>query len=309
MNALWDAAPLVGDRVASSARGWSAAVWRGCSPDSPVSRCSSSTWTRRGPPSPRRSASEFVTPDRAAGERDLVVHASATEDGLARSLELLGDEATVVELSWYGDRRISVPLGEAFHSRRLVVRGSQVGAVSQARRARRSYADRLALALRLLADPAFDALITGECRFADLPEVMPRLATGDLPALCHRVIYDATGPGATVHTTPTPVLEESTVVQHHRPRPPDGRAQLPRRGLRTGATAARRDVRRGRDLPPRRARRGQHRRRHRAGHPGTRRRRSPRSTTATSTTSPTSPASTPRPSSWRRSSPTGSPTG
>ena len=96
-------------------------------------------------------------------------------------------EGTVLELSWYGDRRVSLPLGEAFHSRRLVVRSSQVGTVSPAGRAGRTYADRLALALDLLADPAFDALITGECAFEELPEVLPRLASGELPALCHRV--------------------------------------------------------------------------------------------------------------------------
>jgi hypothetical protein len=95
----------------------------------------------------------------------------------------------VLELSWYGDRRVSLPLGEAFHSRRLAVRSSQVGSVAPARRGRRDYADRLGLALELLADPAYDALITGECRFEELPATMPRLAGGDLPALCHRVVY------------------------------------------------------------------------------------------------------------------------
>ncbi len=82
-----------------------------------------------------------------------------------------------------------MPLGEAFHARRLTIRSSQVGAVSPARRARRSHADRMAVALDLLADPAFDALITGESPFAELPEIMPRLASGELPALCHRIVY------------------------------------------------------------------------------------------------------------------------
>jgi hypothetical protein len=97
----------------------------------------------------------------------------------------------VLELSWYGDRRVSVPLGEVFHSRRLVLRSSQVGSVSPARRASRTYADRLALALELLADPAFDALVTGECAFEELPDVLPRLASGEIPGLCHRVLYTA----------------------------------------------------------------------------------------------------------------------
>ena len=94
----------------------------------------------------------FALPADADGDCDLVVHASATSAGLTRSLELLAPEATVVELSWYGDRQVSVPLGEFFHSRRLVVRSSQVGGIAPGAAGAR-YADRLALALDLLADP------------------------------------------------------------------------------------------------------------------------------------------------------------
>ncbi|SDR28100.1 zinc-dependent alcohol dehydrogenase [Thermostaphylospora chromogena] len=189
VNALWDAAPLVGDKIAVVGAGMV-----GCC----VARLLAAVPGVRVQlvdVDPGRAAVaaalgvEFAAPAEAAGECDIVVHASATEEGLARSLELLAAEGTVVELSWYGDRRVSLPLGEAFHSRRLVVRGSQVGAVSPARRARRTFADRMALALRLLADPAFDALITGECAFEELPEVMPRLTGGQIPGLCHRVGY------------------------------------------------------------------------------------------------------------------------
>jgi threonine dehydrogenase-like Zn-dependent dehydrogenase len=189
VNALWDAAPLIGDRVAVVGAGMVGCCTARLLAGIPGVR------VQLVDVDPTRAAVAealgvgFATPDRAAGECDLVVHASATEEGLARSLELLADDATVLELSWYGDKRISVPLGEAFHSRRLTVRGSQVGAVSPARRARRTFADRLALALRLLADPAFDALITGECAFADLPRVMPSLADGELSALCLRIVY------------------------------------------------------------------------------------------------------------------------
>ena len=62
--------------------------------------------------------------------------------------------------------------------------------MAAARRGRRTAADRLALALELLRDPAFDALLTGASRFDELPDVMPRLADGSLPALCHTVTYD-----------------------------------------------------------------------------------------------------------------------
>ncbi|HET6482190.1 MAG TPA: dehydrogenase, partial [Actinoplanes sp.] len=115
------------------------------------------------------------------------IHASATAAGLTRSLELLAPEGTVVELSWYGDEQVSVPLGEFFHSRRLTVRGSQVGGIDPGRR--RSYAERLALSLELLTDERFEALVTGHSPFAELPDVLPRLADGRLPALCHVIDY------------------------------------------------------------------------------------------------------------------------
>ena len=132
---------------------------------------------------------ELVEPMDADGDCDIVVHASATSAGLQRSLELLGDEGEVIELSWYGTHQVTVPLGAAFHPRRLSIRGSQVGEVSAARRARRTHADRMTLALDLLCDPAFDALISGSSAFADLPETMRRLAADELPALCHVVEY------------------------------------------------------------------------------------------------------------------------
>ncbi|WP_445284709.1 dehydrogenase [Streptomyces sp. DSM 118148] len=194
VNALWDAAPLIGDRIAVVGGGMV-----GCSVAALLARFPGVRLqlVDADPARARTAAAlgvDFAAPGDALGDCDLVVHASATEQGLARSLELLAPEGTVVELSWYGDRRVALPLGEAFHSRRLTVRSSQVGTVSPAARAGRGYAERLALALDLLADPALDALITGESAFEELPELMPRLASGEIPALCHRIDYSGDGP-------------------------------------------------------------------------------------------------------------------
>ncbi|MER6457206.1 dehydrogenase [Streptomyces sp900105245] len=193
VNALWDAAPLIGDRIAVIGGGMV-----GCSVAALLARFPGVRLQLVDADPARAKTAEalgvdFAAPADALGDCDLVVHASATEQGLARALQLLSPEGTVVELSWYGDRRVALPLGEAFHSRRLTLRSSQVGTVSPAARAGRSYADRMALALDLLADPALDALVTGESAFDDLPDVMPRLASGEIPALCHRVRYAETG--------------------------------------------------------------------------------------------------------------------
>ncbi|MER7186966.1 dehydrogenase [Streptomyces hyaluromycini] len=193
VNALWDAAPLVGDRIAVIGGGMV-----GCSVAALLARFPGLRLQLVDADPARAKTAEalgvdFAAPEEALGDCDLVVHASATEQGLTRALELLAPEGTVLDLSWYGDRRIALPLGEAFHSRRLTVRSSQVGTVSPAARAGRTYADRLALALDLLADPALDALITGESAFEELPEVLPKLASGEIPALCHRVRYGDIG--------------------------------------------------------------------------------------------------------------------
>jgi threonine dehydrogenase-like Zn-dependent dehydrogenase len=132
---------------------------------------------------------DFALPGGAPEDLDLVVHTSATSEGLQRSLDLLAIEGTVIDLSWYGDTDVQLSLGGAFHSRRLAIRSSQVGTLSPARASRRSWADRLALALELLRDPAFDTLLTGESRFDELPDVMARVAAGSLPALCHTITY------------------------------------------------------------------------------------------------------------------------
>ncbi|MFJ3223498.1 zinc-binding alcohol dehydrogenase [Streptomyces sp. NPDC086783] len=191
VNALWDAAPLIGDRVAVVGGGMVGSSVAALLARFPGVRVQLVDANPARAEVARAIGADFALPEDAAADRDLVVHASATDAGLARSLELAATEGTVLELSWYGDRRVGVPLGEAFHSRRLVLRSSQVGSVSPARRGSRGYADRLALALELLADPAFDALITGECAFEELPDVLPRLASGEIAGLCHRVRYRA----------------------------------------------------------------------------------------------------------------------
>jgi len=190
VNALWDAAPLLGDRVAVVGAGMI-----GCCVARLLSRFPGTEVTLVDVDITRAEVAaalgvDFALPADAAGDRDLVVHASSTAAGLRRSLELLAPERDVLDLSWYGDEEVRLSLGGAFHSRRLGIRASQVGTLSPARAGSRTTAERLALALELLRDPAFDVLLTGESRFRELPDVMARLAAGRLPALCHTIAYE-----------------------------------------------------------------------------------------------------------------------
>jgi 2-desacetyl-2-hydroxyethyl bacteriochlorophyllide A dehydrogenase len=188
VNGAWDAELKIGDRVAVVGAGtvgclaaWLAAR-AGCEVQLvDVDARKRDVADRLGVP--------FALAGAAAGDADVVVHATGTAQGLASALELAGFEATVVELSWYGDRRPEVPLGEAFHSRRLTLKSSQVGTIATAQRARWSPQRRMQLVLRLLRDATLDALISGESSFDELPAVLARLSSPSEYTLCHRIRY------------------------------------------------------------------------------------------------------------------------
>ncbi len=178
VNALWDAPPLVGDRVAVVGAGMvGCCVARLLAGFPAVDVTLVDVDAARAPIAAALGVS-FAQPGAVTGGRDLVVHTSATADGLQASLELLAPEGTVLDLSWYGDSDVTLSLGGSFHSHRLAIRASQVGRVAPARRGSRTTGDRLALALELLRDPAFDALLTGPTPFAELPVVMGQVAGG-----------------------------------------------------------------------------------------------------------------------------------
>ncbi|MGH3356594.1 MAG: zinc-dependent alcohol dehydrogenase [Nocardioidaceae bacterium] len=189
VNALWDAAPRLGDRVAVVGGGMIGSAVAGLLRTFPLQRLQLVDIDPGRAQVASALGVELVDPATAADGCDLVVHASSSSAGLRRSLELLGDEGEVIELSWYGTHEVTVPLGSVFHPRRLTVRASQVSEVAAARRTRRTRADRMSLALELLRDDGFDALITGASPFADLPETIRRMASGELAGLCHVVDY------------------------------------------------------------------------------------------------------------------------
>ena len=131
----------------------------------------------------------FAAPDTAPSDCDIVVHASGTAPGLSTALSLAGDEATVLELSWYGAGMVPVPLGEAFHSRRLRLISSQVGKVAPSQREKFTPRSRLEFALKLTTAPELDVLLEPAVAFADLPEKLPNILAPLSAVLCQRIDY------------------------------------------------------------------------------------------------------------------------
>ncbi|MER0239501.1 zinc-binding alcohol dehydrogenase [Fulvimarina sp. MAC8] len=130
----------------------------------------------------------FSGPESAPEDCDVVIHATGSEGGLTTAIGAAGFEGRIVEASWYGTRAATIPLGAAFHSRRLQIVSSQVGHVSPSHRARWSHSRRLDLALTFLEDPRLDVLISGETPFAQLADTYLEILN-DRQVLCHRIRY------------------------------------------------------------------------------------------------------------------------
>jgi threonine dehydrogenase-like Zn-dependent dehydrogenase len=189
VNGLWDAAPRVGDRVAVVGAGVIGALVAAVAARIPGTAVQLVDINPDKAEAASALGVSFAVPKVATPRADLVIHTSSTAEGLATALDLAGFEAKVVELSWYGDRAIAAPLGEGFHSRRLRLVSSQVGAIATAQRARWDRRRRLALALDLLADARFDVLLAPAVPFVRLPEVMTELAAQPSKIMCQVINY------------------------------------------------------------------------------------------------------------------------
>jgi hypothetical protein len=189
LNAVWDAQPGPADRIAVVGSGVVGALvaWL-------CGRIPGTQTTLVDVDTSRASLAsklgvQFSKPETATGDCDLVVHASGHPSGLKTAIALAGDEATILEMSWYGEGDVTAPLGGAFHSRRLKLISSQVGMVAPSHRARWTYRRRLEAALSLLTDPALDALLAPAIAFGDLPNELPRIFSQGSGVLCQRIDY------------------------------------------------------------------------------------------------------------------------
>ena len=190
LNAVWDGAPGPADRIAiigAGVVGSLVAFLCACIPGAEVMLVD--IMPERAEIA-RVLGVAFATPDNAPTECDCVFHASGSAAGLETALSCAGDEANIVELSWYGTNTIAVPLGAAFHSRRLRLISSQVGQVSGSHRPRWTNRRRLAAAIRLLQDNRLDALIAPPLDFCELPTQLPNVFRAGSGVLCQLIAYE-----------------------------------------------------------------------------------------------------------------------
>lgn len=189
LNAVWDAAPGPGDRIVVIGAGVVGLLTAWLCARLPAANVAVHDIDPSRAPVAEALGLRFLSEPPKGADADLVVHASGSEAGLGVALECAGMEATILELSWYGNRPVSVPLGEAFHSRRLTLKSSQVGHLPPHRRPRWNHHRRMEVALRLLLDARLDVLVSDESDFDDLPTVLAKLSRNPAGTLCHRIRY------------------------------------------------------------------------------------------------------------------------
>jgi NADPH:quinone reductase-like Zn-dependent oxidoreductase len=190
LNAVWDAAPGPADRIAvvgAGAVGAMVAFLCGHLPGADVTLVDTKTARSQ---LAQRLGVKFATPDSAKGDCDVVFHASGTAAGLDAAIAFAGEEATVLELSWYGEQPVAASLGGRFHSRRLRLVASQVGKVATSHRSRWTHGERLRAALNLLADARLDALLAPAVRFRDLPSHLAGLLDPKSDVVAQLISYD-----------------------------------------------------------------------------------------------------------------------
>ncbi len=191
LNALWDGAPGPADRIAVVGGGVVGLLIARLCARLPGADVTLVDIAPQRAELVRALGARFSMPEDAPRECDLVFHASGSAKGLSVALALAGEEGTIVELSWYGAGEVAVPLGEAFHSRRLRLVASQVGKVAPSHRSRWTHGRRLAAALALLDDPALDALLAPAVDFAELPARLADLLAPEADARCPLIRYPA----------------------------------------------------------------------------------------------------------------------
>lgn len=189
LNALWDARPLPGDRISVIGAGVVGGLVAYLARSLPGADVELVDTNAARAVLCRELGVAFRTPERASRARDLVFHASGSAAGLETALEVAGKGSDVIELSFYGETRVTLGLGGRFHSERLTLRSSQVGTVSPNARPRFDHHARLALALALCRDPLLDVFFGAECHFEDLPAILPALCDPARDVLCQRVNY------------------------------------------------------------------------------------------------------------------------
>ena len=194
LNALWDAGAGPADRIVVIGAGIVGLLLAWLASQLPGAEVAVCDIVQEREAVAHALGVRFAHPLQAPRGADVVFHASASAEGLATALACAGVEATVAELSWYGDRPVAVALGGAFHSRRLRLIASQVGMVAPTRRPRWPHARRLAAALALLRDERLDMLVGQEIALAEVPQRLPGLLLDGAPGLAPVIRY----PGAEV---------------------------------------------------------------------------------------------------------------
>ena len=125
----------------------------------------------------------------------LVIDASGNPDAPAMALNLLAHEGTLLIASWFGTKPVLLPLGGAFHRRRLIIRSTQVSTMPARLSGTWTRSRRRQETIELLAELPLAQLCNHVFAFSQAAEAFRAVDEG-APVLMHAVLdYDRSAAG------------------------------------------------------------------------------------------------------------------
>ena len=106
---------------------------------------------------------------------DVIIEASGSPDALDSALKLAAFQGTVVVVSWYGTKPVTLNLGEDFHRERVKIKSSQVSFVDPSLTPRWNIGRRMALALKILPQLNLKELISHIYPFEEAPSAYDKI--------------------------------------------------------------------------------------------------------------------------------------
>lgn len=120
---------------------------------------------------------------------DIVYNTAGNAQAIEASFKALKFEGRLIELSWYGDKKVSINLGSDFHIKRLKMISSQVSHLPKRMMRNWNFEKRKKAVIELLQNPWYDQFPIQAIPFNESPQFFDQLRNNKTPELAYYLKY------------------------------------------------------------------------------------------------------------------------